>query len=194
MPQARAAIPLLQRRRKTMNRLLPNSIDTALTSSPKNKKKDGRQKFAGTLKTCPLMSRKTPMSLGGGRYVIHAFSSSVVTHYFQDNGSLFPTFRRVALDFLPCQASSVACERLFSSGGEIATKRRSQLGAERFEELQIMKFAWRNNTMDLASSNSDHVEQVDNDTKEYGDLLAADEEQGKWEQSEDEVISSNSWV
>jgi hypothetical protein len=67
--------------------------------------------------------------------------SSFITYYFQDNGSQFPTFQRVALDFLPCQASSVACERLFSSGGEIATKQRAQLGAERFEELQIMKFA-----------------------------------------------------
>lgn len=135
------------------------------------------------------MSRKIPTLLNGGRYVLLSFSSFVTTYYFQNNGSLFPTFQRVALDFLPCQASSVPCERLFSSGGEIATKRRAQLGAARFEELQVMKFAWRDKVEDLASWNSSQVEEVDNGTKEYEDLLAADMEQGEWDQTKDEILS-----
>lgn len=105
----------------------------------------------------------------------------------KDNGHRYPTFRRVALDFLPCQASSVACERLFSAGGEIATKRRAQLGAERFEELQIMKFAWRKNINDFASWNSTQVEEVEDKLMEFKDFLTADREQAEWDNAEDEI-------
>ena len=105
---------------------------------------------------------------------------------FQDNGHRYPTLRRVALDFLPCQASSVPCERLFSGGGEIATKRRARLGADRFEELQMMKFTWRNNIGDLAAWNSAQVEEVD-EMKEYEDFLIGDQEQCDWDLDEDEI-------
>ena len=50
---------------------------------------------------------------------------------------------RIALDVLPCQASSVPCERLFSASKRTAVNRRASLGAKRFEELQVMKFAWQ---------------------------------------------------
>jgi hypothetical protein len=60
---------------------------------------------------------------------ISIYSIKLSNHLLQDNGAEYPTLRRIALDFLPCQASSVACERLFSAGGEVATKRRAQLGA-----------------------------------------------------------------
>jgi hypothetical protein len=92
------------------------------------------------------------------------------------------------LDFLPCQASSVACERLFSAGGEIATKRRAQLGADRFEELQIMKFAWRHRVDDIALYNSEQVEVIDDGIKEFQDFLAADKEQEEWDITEHEII------
>jgi len=92
------------------------------------------------------------------------------------------------LDFLPCQASSVACERLFSAGGEIATKRRAQLGADRFEELQLMKFAWRNKIDDLASYNSKQVEEIDDGMKEFQDFLAADQELEEWDVTEHEIV------
>jgi hypothetical protein len=105
---------------------------------------------------------------------------------FQDNGHCYPTLCRVALDFLPCQASSIPCERLFSGGGEITTKRRARLGAERFEELQMMKFTWRNNIGDLAAWNSAQVEEVD-ELKEYEDLLMGDKELGDWDLAEDEI-------
>jgi hypothetical protein len=100
---------------------------------------------------------------------------------------LYPTLRRIAIDYLACQASSVPCERLFSGGGEVATKRRAQLGAARFEELQVLKFAWRNNVGDLATWNSVQVEDID-EMKEYRDLLVADVEQDEWDKTEDEMI------
>jgi len=92
------------------------------------------------------------------------------------------------LDFLPCQASSVACEQLFSAGGEIATKRHAQLGADCFEELLLMKFAWRNRVDDLASDNSIQVEEISDDVREYQDFLAADQELEKWDVSKDEIV------
>ena len=67
-----------------------------------------------------------------------------------------------------------------SAAKEISTERRACLGAERFEELQIMKFAWRDNIPNLAQLNSENVEQVD--FEEYEDLLAEDEAAVEWDQ------------
>lgn len=47
----------------------------------------------------------------------------------------------VSLDILPIQASSVPCERVFSSAKETFPLRRSNLSAELFEALQILKFS-----------------------------------------------------
>ena len=109
-----------------------------------------------------------------------------MAEHSQENGHRYPTLCQIAIDFLACQASSVPCKRLFSGGGEIATKRRARLGAIRFEELQIMKFTWRNNIGDLAAWNSAEVEV---DKKEYHDLLVADGEQEAWDKTLDEVVS-----
>jgi hAT family C-terminal dimerisation region len=136
------------------------------------------------------MSRKILTLLNGGRYV-SGFDVSIIliTECFQNNGHQYPTLRRITIDFLACQASSVPCERLFSGGGEIATKRRAQLGAARFEELQVMKFAWRNNIGDLAAWNSSQVEEIDDEMREYRDLLAEDGEQMVWDKNGDEIVS-----
>jgi hypothetical protein len=64
-----------------------------------------------------------------------------IVKWWQEHAALFPTLARIALDILPCQASSVPCERLFSASKQTADLCRSSLGAKRFEELQIMKFA-----------------------------------------------------
>jgi hypothetical protein len=92
------------------------------------------------------------------------------------------------LDFLPCQASSIACECLFSTGGEIATKRHAQLGAEQFEELQLMKFAWRDKIYDIALYNSKQVEEIDDSMKEYQDFLANDQKLEEWDVSEHKIV------
>jgi len=71
------------------------------------------------------------------------------------------------LDFLPCQASSVACKCLFFAGGKIATKQYAQLGSEQFKELQLIKFAWKSRIDNLASYNSEQVEEIDGGMREY---------------------------
>jgi hypothetical protein len=55
------------------------------------------------------------------------------------------------------------------------------LGAQQFKELQIMKFAWRNNIGDLATWNSAEVEVVNDELKEFSDLLIGDGEQKEWD-------------
>jgi hypothetical protein len=116
-----------------------------------------------------------------GRYLCdnpeHASPEMDVVAYWQDNHRIYPTLGRMALDFLPCQASSVPCERLFSASKQTATDRRARLGAQRFEELQLMKFAWRHGVINIAAWNSGEAEQVN--VEEYRDLLVADVEQAK---------------
>jgi len=115
-------------------------------------------------------------------------SLSPVSNCLQDNGHHFPTLRRIAIDYLACPASSVPCKRLFSAGGKIATKRHSQLGAVRFEELQVMKSMWKNNIADLAAWNSNQVEEIHDEMGEYQDLLVTDGERAKWDVEVDAML------
>ncbi|EIW73844.1 hypothetical protein CONPUDRAFT_27963, partial [Coniophora puteana RWD-64-598 SS2] len=61
----------------------------------------------------------------------------------------YPTLSRIALDILPIQASSVPCERLFSAAKEIATDKRARLSLVRFEQLQMLKHAWKPEVIDF---------------------------------------------
>lgn len=105
----------------------------------------------------------------------------------QYHATEYPTLARIALDILPIQASSVPCERLFSGGQEVATKRRAQLGAERFEEIQMTKFAWRDDIYDHAAFNSRVVEEID-EMQTYREMLNEDTEAAQWDMDEDEIV------
>ena len=48
---------------------------------------------------------------------------SIANRTSQVNGSCFPTLLAMAMDYLPVQATSVSCERVFSSSAETDTKR-----------------------------------------------------------------------
>jgi len=41
------------------------------------------------------------------------------------------------------------------------------LGSEQFEELQLMKFAWKSRIDNLALYNSEQVEEIDGGMREY---------------------------
>jgi hypothetical protein len=48
------------------------------------------------------------------------------------------------MDIIPIQASSVPCERVFSSGKETMAPRRRHIKAELMEKLQMLKYAiWK---------------------------------------------------
>jgi hypothetical protein len=102
---------------------------------------------------------------------------------FQNNAKLYPTLSRIALDVLPSQASSVPCERAFSSAKLTGSDRRSRMKAEIFEILQILKAKWRGNLINL-----EELEELEvvHDSEFIGFLLA-DQEQNSWENDELEL-------
>jgi hypothetical protein len=73
----------------------------------------------------------------------------------------------------------VPCERVFSSSKLTATDRCTRLKAEVFEELQMLKAAWRAQTVDLSRLNSEEIEEVLDPA--FEDLFLADEELRQWE-------------
>jgi len=86
---------------------------------------------------------------------------------------------------LPIQASSVPCERLFSAGKEIAVARHAQLGAELFEQLQMLTFAWKETLVNHTAWNSEYMEVFDLD--EFKEMLANDVDAGKWNNSDSDM-------
>lgn len=74
------------------------------------------------------------------------------------------------------------CERVFSSSKLTATDRRARLKAETFEQLQMLKAAWRAEVVDLSQLNSEIVEEVPD--QEFEDLFLADEELMRWDQED----------
>ncbi|KIP01667.1 hypothetical protein PHLGIDRAFT_80269 [Phlebiopsis gigantea 11061_1 CR5-6] len=59
----------------------------------------------------------------------------------------YPTLHEMALDYLPIQASSVPCERAFSSSAETDTKKRNRLSPIMFEALQLLKHWYKRGRM-----------------------------------------------
>ncbi len=102
-----------------------------------------------------------------------------IVDWWQHHAMLFPTLAWIALDILPCQASSVPCEHLFSASKQTADLCRLSLGVKCFEELQIMKFAWRKKVLDNAEQNWAQVEEVQ--LGEYSEILDADETLVEWD-------------
>ncbi|KAF5382025.1 hypothetical protein D9615_004467 [Tricholomella constricta] len=102
-----------------------------------------------------------------------------LVNWWQRHAAIYPTLAQIALDVLPSQASSVPCERVFSSSKLTATDRRSRLKAEVFEELQLMKATWRPQLQDLAKLNSEEVDVVNEEL--FGHLFDMEREQMMWD-------------
>lgn len=97
--------------------------------------------------------------------------------YLQQHAHKYPTIARIALDILPVMATSVPSERLFSSSGQTADDQRSRLGAERFEQAQIMKWHWKEDALDFAKANQNFVEAVD--LSEFEAFLQREDEEAE---------------
>ncbi|KIJ27026.1 hypothetical protein M422DRAFT_104792, partial [Sphaerobolus stellatus SS14] len=61
----------------------------------------------------------------------------------------FPRLFRLAMDYLPGQATSVPSERVFSGGGETDSRRRNRISQALFEKLQMLKFMLKKARLDF---------------------------------------------
>lgn len=61
-------------------------------------------------------------------------------------------------------------------------ERRSRLGADRLEQLLVMKPAWQGTMVDWAAMNSRAVDEIE--INDYSDLLQADKDVREWDEIE----------
>ena len=88
----------------------------------------------------------------------------------QANRTTYPTIFAIAMDYLPIQASSVPCERVFSSSVETDTKRRNHISPLMMEALQMLKFQIRKERLDFTTGwKTSQDDMIDDNTEE--DLL-----------------------
>ena len=62
---------------------------------------------------------------------------------------MFPTLFAMAMDYLPVQATSVPCERVFSSAKETDTSKRNRMSPILMEALQLLKFSLKKERLDF---------------------------------------------
>jgi DNA-binding transcriptional ArsR family regulator len=96
------------------------------------------------------------------------------THVLQTFQDSFPLLFKTALDILPAQASSVPCERVFSSGKETDSLRRSKLSPIMMEILQVLKFHFRSKRLDFSDglmATERELMVIDVDPKKVQELL-----------------------
>jgi hAT family C-terminal dimerisation region len=76
------------------------------------------------------------------------------------------------MDYLPIQASSVPCERIFSSSAETDTRRRNRINALLMEALQMLKFHLKKARLNFTAGWITTPEEIVDDDPD-GDLLAS---------------------
>src|SRR6267154_6224641 len=88
---------------------------------------------------------------GSGRYTFSTFSLHVrsLTRHSQMKRMEYPTIFRMAMDYLPIQASAVPCEHVFSSSAETDTKKRNRISPILMEVLQMLKFHLKKERLDF---------------------------------------------
>jgi len=112
-----------------------------------------------------LNSKRAPKTIG-------------ILAWWQSQQSIYPTLFRAAMDYLPIQASAVPCERVFSSAGETATKRRNRMKPELMEALQMLKFMLKKKHLDFMEGwrgVEDSLADFEDDSLGLDNLLAATE-------------------
>ena len=88
------------------------------------------------------------------------------------NWKRFPTLFAIAMDYLPIQALSVPCERVFLSSAETDTKKRNQIGPTLMEALQMLKYHYKKTRLDFSHGENwtaSHASLVEDDPEEPDD-------------------------
>ena len=119
------------------------------------------------------------------RRYLQTSHETLTIKWWSDHAKVYPTLARVALDVLPMQASSVPCERIFSAAKLIATDCRARLSPTVFEELQVLKFAWRGRLSDFAALNTEEIEEIEDIDDVFVCRLAEENEVREWELEEE---------
>ncbi|RDB24635.1 hypothetical protein Hypma_008183 [Hypsizygus marmoreus] len=126
----------------------PSSIAIVRCSSLKIIRKDGQPNFVG-YRYCQIVA--------GALYHNHELTATVL---YLGPCPTISNSRSYCVGRPSWQASSVPCERLFSASKQMAIEQHTCLGSKIFEQLQIMKFAWRGGITDLAAWNLSQVEEI----------------------------------
>jgi hypothetical protein len=89
----------------------------------------------------------------------------------QANKTEFPTLFSIAMDYLPVQATSVPCERVFSSAKDTDTAKRNRISPVLMEALQMLKYSLKKERLNFMKgwSTSDEAA-VSAGSKATGDL------------------------
>jgi hypothetical protein len=76
----------------------------------------------------------------------------------------------MAMDYLPIQATSVPCERVFSSAKETDTARRNRISPVLMESLQLLKFMLKKRRLDFMNGWVTTVKELEKEPPKDGDL------------------------
>ena len=107
----------------------------------------------------------------------------------QINETTFPTLFKIAMDYLPIQATSVPSERVFSSSSETDTKKRNRIHPTLMEVLQMLKFSLKTERLNFTQGWQAPESALSEREYDIVDLLAKLlEEEGDKECVIDEII------
>jgi hypothetical protein len=88
----------------------------------------------------------------------------------QANRTEYPTLFSIAMDYLPIQATSVPCERVFSSAKETATPKRNRMTPVLMEALQMLKHLLKKKRLNFMEGWSTSEDDMSGVSKANGDL------------------------
>ena len=90
----------------------------------------------------------------------------------QANKTEFPTLFSIAMDYLPIQATSVPCERIFSSAKDTDTAKRNRINPVLMEALQMLKYLLKKQRLNFMKgwSTSEEAATTNGESKTIGNL------------------------
>jgi hypothetical protein len=93
------------------------------------------------------------------------------------------------MDYLPIQASSVPCERVFSSSAETDTKKRNRISATLMEALQMLKYDFRKRRLTFTQGTKlDARVLMDDEPDDEPELCASGVESLFWDDDVDGIV------
>ncbi|KIM51825.1 hypothetical protein SCLCIDRAFT_142475 [Scleroderma citrinum Foug A] len=112
-------------------------------------------------------------------------TTNIVTWWVAHSNE-YPTLACIAMDVCAIPATSIPCECLFSAGAKVAIDCRSRLGADKFEQLQMLKHTWHNNVVNTTRLNLSTMEEEYLDG--FWELLKRDVELVEWDSANETDI------